>query len=91
MWYNAAIGFMLVEINARSYTQMIVMVCIYIFNAIVNAVLFGIFVEQFQIIRRKESDYQEKIDNSNSAMFDAEIPRELQDKIRKYFEQINET
>ena len=45
MWYNSAIAFMLVEVNARSYTQMGVMVIIYVVNAIVNAVLFGVFVE----------------------------------------------
>ena len=36
---------MLVEVNARSNTQMIVMIIIYVTNAIVNAVLFGVFVE----------------------------------------------
>ena len=85
MWYNAAICFMLVEVNARTYTQMFMMVCVYIFNAIVNAVLFGIFVEQFQIIRAKDTAYQQKIDNSNSAMFDIGVTDGLQDEIRTYF------
>ena len=47
VWYNSAIAFMLVEVNARSYTQLFVMIQIYVANAIVNAVLFGVFVEQF--------------------------------------------
>ena len=47
MWYNSAIAFMLVEVNARSNTQICVMLFIYVINAVVNAVLFGVFVEQF--------------------------------------------
>lgn len=70
---------------------MFMMVCVYIFNAIVNAVLFGIFVEQFQIIRKKDTEYQEKIDNSNSAMYDLNMPEVLQEDIRTYFQRINET
>ena len=57
IWYNSAIAFMLVEVNARSYTQMAVMILIYVTNAIVNAVLFGVFVEQFQVIRKQATDF----------------------------------
>ena len=45
MWYNSALAFMMVEVNARTYTQMAVMVPIYVLNAIINAVLFGVFVD----------------------------------------------
>ena len=45
MWYNSALAFMMVEVNARTYTQMCVMVPIYVLNAIINAVLFGVFVD----------------------------------------------
>ena len=38
---------MLVEVNARTYTQLFVMIQIYVTNAITNAILFGVFVEQF--------------------------------------------
>ena len=85
MWYNSAIAFMLVEVNARSFTQMGVMVVIYVLNAIVNAVLFGVFVEQFQVIRKRATDYQEKIDNSNSAMFEVGVSEDLACEVRNYF------
>ena len=45
MWYNSALAFMMVEVNARTYTQICIMVPIYILNAIINAVLFGVFVD----------------------------------------------
>ena len=82
---------MLVEVNARTYSQMIVMVCIYVVNAVVNAVLFGIFVEQFQIIRKKETEYQDKIDTANKTMNELKIAKQVQTDIRNYFQKINET
>lgn len=64
---------------------------IYIVNAVVNAVLFGVFVEQFQIIRRKKNKYQDKIDISNKVLYELEIPKHLREEIRTYFKKINET
>jgi len=94
MWYNSAIAFMLVEVNARSYSQMVVMCFIYIINAVVNAVLFGVFVEQFQVIRRKKNEYQEKIDTSNKIMYELGMlkkPLTIGEEVRTYFKKINET
>ena len=68
MWYNSALAFMLVDVNPRSYTQIICMIVIYIFNAIVNAVLFGVFVDQFERIRHNEATFQKEIDDSNTVM-----------------------
>ena len=85
VWYNSAIAFMLVEVNARTHTQMVVMVLIYVTNAVVNAVLFGVFVEQFQVIRKRESDFQEKIDTSNLVMREIRLDKEIKTQIRAYF------
>jgi len=67
-WYNSLLAFMLVEVNPRSITQIGVMCVIYILNAIVNAVLFGIFFDQFEVIRRKEKAAQAEIDEANAVM-----------------------
>ena len=45
MWYNSSLAFMMVEVNARTTTQIIIMCAIYILNAVINAVLFGVFVD----------------------------------------------
>ena len=45
MWYHSAISLMLVEITARSYSQIATMIIVYIVNAIFNAVLFGILFD----------------------------------------------
>ena len=44
-WYNAAIGFALVETNPRTQNQIILMTCVYIINAMINAYLIGVFID----------------------------------------------
>jgi len=44
-WYNSAISFALVEINARSPSQILMMFCIYVVNAMINAYLIGVFID----------------------------------------------
>lgn len=46
-WYNSAISFALVEVNARTPSQVTMMFLIYVVNAMINAYLIGIFIEQF--------------------------------------------
>ena len=60
------------------------MVIIYILNAIVNAVLFGVFVDQFEIVRRKETSFQREVDESNTVMGLVNMPRILKDDVRGY-------
>ena len=57
-WYNAAISFALVEVNARSSTQIFIMFIIYVINAMINAYLIGIFIEQFTEKNAKASEKQ---------------------------------
>ena len=66
---------MMVEINARSGIQIYVMVPIYILNQIINAILFGVFVDAGMKIREKESTVQALLDNSNQVMIDQEITK----------------
>lgn len=44
-WYNSAISFALVEVNARTENQIMMMFCIYVINAMINAYLIGIFID----------------------------------------------
>ena len=44
-WYNSSISFALVEVNARSPNQIMMMFVIYVINAMINAYLIGIFIE----------------------------------------------
>ena len=53
-WYNSVISFALVEVNARTPNQVIMMFCIYVVNAMINAYLIGVFIEQFQVKNEKK-------------------------------------
>jgi len=52
-WYNSAISFALVEVNARTENQLMMMFCIYVINAMINAYLIGIFIDQFMVKNEK--------------------------------------
>ena len=53
-WYNSAISFALVEVNARSSNQIVMMFCIYVVNAMINAYLIGVFIDQFMEKNQKK-------------------------------------
>jgi len=57
MWYHAAISLMLVEITARSMSQIAAMIFIYIMNAIFNAILFGIYFDLLVQVKRRETKF----------------------------------
>ena len=54
-WYNSAISFALVEVNARTADQITMMFCIYCINAMINAYLIGVFIEQFSVKNEKKN------------------------------------
>ena len=63
------------------------MIIIYVINAIINAVLFGVFVDQFMIIRGKQTALQKEIDDSNEVMF--QLGLDKQDiHLKKHFTSI---
>ena len=74
----------MVEINARTITQIIIMCGVYILNAVIQAVLFGVFVDQFIIIRKKTTTQQSEIDDSNVVMSLLGFYPDLRVEIRKY-------
>ena len=45
MWYHSALTLMLVEVTARSGEQIVLLIIVYIINAIFNAILFGIYFD----------------------------------------------
>lgn len=85
-WYNSAISFALVEVNARTQNQVIMMFCIYVVNAMINAYLIGIFIDQFSAKNEKKQRQQEELDDSNLTMSQLKIlPPIIKDKVRKFF------
>ena len=85
-WYNSAIGFALVEVNARTQNQITLMFCIYVVNAMINAYLIGVFIDQFSVKNEKKTMKQEQLDDSNNTMANLKIiPDELKVQVRTFF------
>jgi hypothetical protein len=85
-WYNSAISFALVEINARTSSQLIMMFVIYVINAMINAYLIGIFIDQFMVKNEKRQAKQEELDDSNFTMSQLGLlPHDLKTQVRNFF------
>lgn len=59
-----------------------------LFSAIVNALIFGEMAVLVEAISRKETEFQEKIDTSNTAMkysLSLSLPDSLQEEVRNFF------
>jgi len=85
-WYNAAIGFALVEVNARTASQIGMTFCIYCVNAMINAYLIGVFIDQFSVKNEKKQQRQDELDDSNTTMSQLKmIPDNLKQQVRTFF------
>lgn len=91
MWYHSALSLMLVEITARSFSQLGAMVMIYIVNAIFNAILFGIYFDLLEAARARQNEFQTEIDNANTAMGNLALPDQIKEQVRNYILQTHET
>ena len=67
-WYNAAIGFALVETNPRTQSQITLMFGIYVLNAMINAYLIGVFIDQMSVKNEKRAARQDELDDLNLIM-----------------------
>ena len=92
MWYHSALTLMLVEITARSESQIMCLIVVYIINAIFNAILFGIYFELLEEVRRRQNEFQLQLDNANTAMaVQGELDAEIKEDVRNYILQTHET
>lgn len=62
------------------------MFCIYVVNAMINAYLIGVFIDQFQAKNAKSQEKQDELDDSNTTMSGLGIiPEQLKQKVRTFF------
>uniref|UniRef100_A0A7S3JFE7 Cyclic nucleotide-binding domain-containing protein n=1 Tax=Euplotes harpa TaxID=151035 RepID=A0A7S3JFE7_9SPIT len=54
-------------------------------GAIVNAVIFGNMAVMIQSLNRKNTLFQEKIENANEAMTNLKMPVDFRDDVKHYF------
>ena len=88
MYYNSAIAFALVEVNARTPGQIPVMFFLYLMNALFNATIFGIFIDLLGVVNEKSMNQAEELDETNRTLAGTlekyEIPMSLKKAIRAY-------
>lgn len=90
MSYHAIMVFGLNEVGPTQKVECIVVIMFMILSAIVNAAIFGQMAVLVQEMDKKDIDFQESLDNANTAMHSLEIPSNIQDDIREYLMSVNE-
>jgi len=62
------------------------MFCIYVVNAMINAYLIGVFIDQFSVKNEKKQQKQDELDDSNTTMSSLKIiPDQLKEQVRTFF------
>lgn len=90
MCYHAIMVFGLNEVAPRSRQETMVVIIMMIVSAIANAFIFGEMAVLVLEMDKKDNDFQESLDNANTAMHSLEIPEKIQDDIREYLMSVNE-
>lgn len=90
MCYHAIMVFGLNEVAPRQEREIVVVFIMMIISAIANAYIFGEMAVLVQEMDRKDIEFQESLDNANTAMHSLEIPEKIQDDIREYLMSVNE-
>jgi hypothetical protein len=90
MCYHAIMVFGLNEVAPVAPIEIIVVICMMIVSAMANAYIFGEMAVLVQEMDKKDIEFQESLDNANTAMHSLEIPEKIQDDIREYLMSVNE-
>jgi hypothetical protein len=70
--------------------EVVVVVIMMVISAMANAYIFGEMAVLVQEMDKKDIEFQESLDNANTAMHSLEIPDKIQDDIREYLMSVNE-
>ena len=77
MCYHAIMVFGLNEVAPVKELELIVVIFMMIVSAMVNAYIFGEMAVLVQEMDKKDIDFQESLDNANTAMHSLEIPEKI--------------
>ena len=78
------------EVAPVKEVEIIFVICMMIVSAMANAYIFGEMAVLVQEMDKKDIEFQESLDNANTAMHSLEIPEKIQDDIREYLMSVNE-
>ena len=57
MWYHSALSLALVDVTARTEQHIMILVIVYIINAIFNAILFGIYFDLIITANERQNEF----------------------------------
>lgn len=78
------------EVAPRTGLETFIVILMMIASAIANAFIFGEMAVLVQEMDKKDIEFQESLDNANTAMHSLDIPEKIQDDIREYLMSVNE-
>jgi hypothetical protein len=64
--------------------QIMFVIVVCIVNAVINAVLFGLLVEQSEVLGKAQNEYQERVDGANTTLQDLGTSEKLRESVRRY-------
>ena len=79
------------DITPKGLFQVIVVSVMLFAGSIINANIFGNLAVLLQQLNRKSNEFQEKVDNANSAMKNLAIPEDIQESVQKYLDYTQST
>ena len=65
------------EVGPVKEREIIVVICMMITSAMINAYIFGEMAVLVQEMDKKDIEFQESLDNANTAMHSLEIPEKI--------------
>ena len=77
MAYHAIMVFGLNEVAPISKDEILIIIMLMIVSAILNAYIFGEMAVLVQEMDKKDIEFQESLDNANTAMHSLEIPDKI--------------
>jgi predicted DNA repair protein MutK len=77
MCYHAIMVFGLNEVAPRSLLETFIVILMMIASAIANAFIFGEMAVLVQEMDKKDIEFQESLDNANTAMHSLDIPDKI--------------
>lgn len=90
MLYHAMMLFGVNEVGPVQTIEIVTAIALMTLSAIANAYIFGEMAMLVQQMDQKDMDYQERLDNANTAMSNLQIPDHVQDNIREYLVVVND-
>lgn len=79
------------DITPKGLFQVMIVSVMLFAGSIINANIFGNLAVLLQQLNRKSNEFQEKVDNANSAMKNLAIPEEIQESVQKYLDYTQST